>query len=106
MCIPERIIHVLERYVQCLYQTKRKLFHAVEAVLAAQWRYRGLRCAFTEVWYGVYSWKEEVALDIRIPVSANLMLAVSRWSMALGLRSTEPKASLWVRFSIAVKTGF
>ncbi len=97
---------MLERYVQYLYQTKRKLFHAVEAVLAAQWRYRGLRGAFTEVWYVVYSWKEEVALDIRIPVSANLMLAVSRWSVALGLRFTEPKASLWVRFSIAVETSF
>ena len=97
---------MLARYVQYLYQTKRKFFHAVEAVLAAQWRCRGLRGAFAEVWDVVYSWKEEVALDIRIPVSANLMLAVSRWSMALVLWSAEPKASLRVRFSIAAKTGF
>ncbi len=103
---PDQIIPVLERYVQYLYQTKRKLSHAVEAVLAVQWRHRALRGSLTEVWDAVYSWKEEVALNMRISLPENLMLAASRWSMARGLRSTEPKASLWVRFSIAFKTGF
>ena len=49
---------VLCAYIQHLYTTKRRVTEAIEALLATQHKYRGLRGFLAEPWDLVMSWKK------------------------------------------------
>ena len=103
---PKLLDKILEKYIQFLYNSGRRIAEATHAVLAVQHANFNLKGQLKPAWGDIRSWKMGARFRLRVPMPKIIYLALFCWALLQGMVVAPLRAHEWVPFAIGVAIGF
>eukprot|EP00972_Heterocapsa_arctica_P073250 10818167-Heterocapsa_arctica.AAC.1 len=86
----------LEKYIQFLHNSGKKVMEATMTVFAVQHASLNLNGQLKPAWGDIRSWQMELHSQLRVPMPKIICLAIFRWSLLHGLVISHERGAEWV----------
>ena len=100
------VSELLIDYVQHLYTLKKPVTLASDTILSVRYRYRRLKGQLRSSWDSIFSWRAELPVRLRVPMTEVILQAICRYARFRAITGGLEAAALWLPFSVALRAGF